>query len=131
MRLVALLLVLAGCSSSAPAPPAAPSEPAQLGSPWAPDRPGACADRRWGGWDGTPECAATAERLIAGADRTCSTDADCVKLSASNCDDNVLSTTAAPRYRDWPRPCNDLHAGDCSPSHAVCSSGGCCRNVDR
>jgi hypothetical protein len=119
MRRAALLLLAAACSKPAPSAPA--SSPARP----APAVVSKCNDSTWGGWDGTPECKERGARPIPGADRTCTTDADCVKLAGGNCDDNIVNTAAAPRYADWPGPCNDPAAGDCSPSHAICASGCC------
>jgi hypothetical protein len=84
-----------------------------------------CSAERWDGWEGTAECRKTATRHIAGADRRCDSDSDCVLLGTS-CDAHAASAKAASRYRAWPLPCTPPGAGNCAgPRRAVCDRGCC------
>lgn len=114
MRLLGLLFLL-GCSSSAP-PPAkrAPvvEKPAAV-----------CADLRLGGYDGSPECKATADTPIPGADRACRTNADCMRLGP-HCAPFAIHRARSDAYSSF--PCTDPRSGQCPPPCAAVCREGCC-----
>jgi hypothetical protein len=68
-----LMIVLVACSSKAPSPTTQPTvEPKPVAA--------ACVDTVLGGYDGTPECKATAETPIRAADLRCTANEDCIRL---------------------------------------------------
>jgi hypothetical protein len=115
MRLLALVVVL-GCSSSAPAPSApAPVEPAQ--------KPPICTDLRLGGYEGSAECKATADIPIPGTDRACRTNADCIRLGP-HCAPFAIRADRTDAYASF--PCASPEAGQCPPPCAAVCREGCC-----
>jgi hypothetical protein len=112
MRLLGLVLML-GCSSK----PAPASKPTPI------ERPAVCTDLRLGGYTGTPECKATAETPILGADRACRTNADCIRLG-SHCAAFAIRGDRTDAYTAF--PCTDREAGQCPPPCAAVCREGCC-----
>jgi hypothetical protein len=116
MRLLGLLLIL-GCSSS-PAPAKHVDEPAQP-----PTAARACPDLRLGGYDGSPECKATADTPILGADRACRTNADCMRVGP-HCAPFAIRRERSDAYTSF--PCTDPRSGQCPPPCAAVCHEGCC-----
>lgn len=113
MRLLGLVLVL-GCSSK----PAPASRPTPVATP-AP----ICGDLRLGGYAGTSECKAIADTPIAGADRACRTNADCIRLGP-HCAAFAIRHDRTDAYVTF--PCTDRASGQCPPPCAAVCREGCC-----
>jgi len=116
MRWLAVTVIL-GCSSSAAPPPA--KAPAPAPKPVA----AICEDGRLGGYDGTPECAATANTPILGTDRTCTTTEDCIRLGP-HCAPFAIRTDRTDAYSVV--PCIHPAGGECPPPCAAVCRDGCC-----
>lgn len=119
MRTLALVALL-GCSAAPPAPQATPPPPAP---PPAPAAPPVCSDGVLGGYAGTPACAATATTPIAGADRACTRDTDCIRLGP-HCAPFAIRADRTDAYASV--PCTDPAGGQCPPPCAAVCRDGCC-----
>jgi hypothetical protein len=119
-RLV-LVLVLLGAGSALGA--GCGSSPAAR----APAAPACEDDMRWGGWDGSPECAKISHAMIPAADLSCSSNADCAIVGRSGCGANSVSRAAAARYANHAPACGHPEAGQCPPLEFVATCrAGCC-----
>jgi hypothetical protein len=117
MRLFGLCLIL-GCSSSSKSPPPAAPPPAIVAKPAA-----VCEPLTLGGYDGTPECKAVAQTPIPTADRTCTSNADCIRLGP-HCVPFAIRTDRAEAYSAT--PCVQPNSGECPPPCAAVCHEGCC-----
>lgn len=89
--------------------------------------PGMCQTIAWGGFDGTPQCAAVSATVIAGEDRGCQIDADCTLVAVTNCAAHAVSTPAVPRYAGNPAPCaHPLNAFCAAKTFRAACDRGCC-----
>jgi hypothetical protein len=111
-----LLVALVACSSRSPSPttkPVATPKPV----------PVVCTDGQLGGYDGSPECAATAATPIPGADRSCTSNEDCIRLGP-HCAPFAIRADRTDAYS--PVPCTNPTAGQCPPPCAAVCREGCC-----
>jgi hypothetical protein len=110
----ALLALVLGCAAPEPAVPASP--PAQC------DR-----SMVWGGWAGSPECAAAARTVIPAADLSCARDQDCALVGRSSCGANAVARRAEPAYANHAPACGHPAAAECPALEFVAECrGGCC-----
>src|SRR6188768_758527 len=114
MRWLAFAVIL-GCSSSAPPPPTTKPPPIAT-------RP-ACEASQVGGYGGTPECATVANTVITPADRTCESNADCIRLGP-HCAPFAIRSDRTDAYSAV--PCTDPASGQCPPPCAAICREGCC-----
>lgn len=103
------------CSSKAPAPAAPP--------PVAEATPAVCPDTVVGGYAGTPQCKATAQTPISGADLRCTADRDCIRLGP-HCAPFVIRADKSDTISSV--PCTDPASGQCPPPCAAVCREGCC-----
>jgi hypothetical protein len=81
----------------------------------------------WGGWAGTPECAAAARTSIPAVDLSCAKDQDCVLVGRSSCGANSVARRARATYADHTPACGHPAAGQCPALEFVAECrGGCC-----
>jgi hypothetical protein len=81
----------------------------------------------WGGWDGSPQCAAIAHSSIPAADLSCRSDLDCVVVGRSRCGANSVARRAQATWKDHAPACGHPAAGQCSPIEFVAECrNGCC-----
>lgn len=111
-----LLVTLVACSSKSPSPMTKP-----VATPEA--VPVVCTDGRMGGYDGSPECAATAATPIPGADRSCTSNEDCIRLGP-HCAPFAIRADRTDAYSSV--PCTNPAAGQCPPPCAAVCREGCC-----
>ncbi len=116
MRNVVGLLIVLGALASTGCVPVSPAVA----------QPAACGDVEWGGYRGSPSCAALAQRLIRGTDRACATDADCALVHpGASCREQAAATAHVARYRSEPVACTDPAGGPCPAAVASCVEGCC------
>jgi hypothetical protein len=116
MRALGLCLIFA-CSSSSKAPSSTQPLPVVT------KRVAMCETLTLGGYDGTADCKAVAQTPIPSADRTCTTNADCVRLGP-HCTPFAIRTDRSDAYQST--PCNHPNAGECPPPCAAVCHEGCC-----
>jgi hypothetical protein len=84
-------------------------------------------DMRWGGWDGTPECAKISHFMIPAGDLACQVDSDCVLVGRSQCGANSVARTASEKYGNHAPACGHPEAGQCPAlAFATACRSGCC-----
>lgn len=87
-------------------------------------KPGKCEPERWGGWVGTAECRARANRIVPASHKPCTQDSECV-LVGTACLPHAVSKARAAAY-DEVYACGNPAAGQCAMRHRAVCEAGCC-----
>ena len=87
-------------------------------------KPGKCEPERWGGWTGTAECRARANRIVPASHKPCTQDSECV-LVGTVCVPHAVSKARAAAY-DEVYACGNPRAGQCAMRHRAVCEAGCC-----
>lgn len=87
-------------------------------------KPGKCEPERWGGWTGTAECRARANRIVPASHKPCTQDSECV-LVGTACVPHAVSKARAAAY-DEVYACGNPRAGQCAMRHRAVCEAGCC-----